>query len=112
MMPYTLALGMPGVTEWIIIGALGLLIFGKRLPEVGRSLGKGIVEFKKGLSGIDDHVDQAGHLPPPADQPRLSAPTAAALTEEERLRVENARLRAELQSRANEVPPGGKQTPS
>ena len=47
-MAYTLALGMPGLTEWIIIGALGLLIFGKRLPEVGRSLGKGIVEFKKG----------------------------------------------------------------
>jgi sec-independent protein translocase protein TatA len=58
MMPYTLALGMPGLTEWIIIGALGLLIFGKRLPEVGRSLGKGIVEFKKGLKGIEEDVTQ------------------------------------------------------
>ena len=57
-MAYTLALGMPGLTEWIIIGALGLLIFGKRLPEVGRSLGKGIVEFKKGLKGIDEDVEQ------------------------------------------------------
>ena len=57
-MAYTLALGMPGLTEWIIIGALGLLIFGKRLPEVGRSLGKGIVEFKKGLKGIEDEVEQ------------------------------------------------------
>ncbi len=51
-----LALGMPGLPEWIIIGAIGLLIFGKRLPEVGRSLGKGIVEFKKGLSGVEDEV--------------------------------------------------------
>jgi sec-independent protein translocase protein TatA len=42
----------------IIIGALGLLIFGKRLPEVGRSLGKGIVEFKKGLKGIEEDVTQ------------------------------------------------------
>ena len=50
----TLALGMPGVTEWIIIGFFGLLIFGKRLPEVGKSLGQGIVEFKKGLKGIDE----------------------------------------------------------
>jgi sec-independent protein translocase protein TatA len=58
IMAYTLALGMPGLTEWIIIGALGLLIFGKRLPEVGRSLGKGIVEFKKGLKGIEDDVEQ------------------------------------------------------
>jgi sec-independent protein translocase protein TatA len=57
-MPYTLAISMPGLTEWIIIGALGLLIFGKRLPEVGRSLGKGIVEFKKGLKGIEEDVEQ------------------------------------------------------
>jgi sec-independent protein translocase protein TatA len=58
IMAYTLALGMPGLTEGLIIGALGLLIFGKRLPEVGRSLGKGIVEFKKGLKGIDEEVEQ------------------------------------------------------
>ena len=57
-MLHTLAIGMPGLTEWIIIGALGLLIFGKRLPEVGRSLGKGIVEFKKGLKGIDEDIEQ------------------------------------------------------
>jgi len=54
-----LAIGMPGVTEWIVIGAIGLLIFGKRLPEVGRSLGKGIVEFKKGLAGIDEDITTA-----------------------------------------------------
>ena len=58
MLAPVLALGMPGLTEWIIIGALGLLIFGKRLPEVGRSLGKGIVEFKKGLKGIEEDVTQ------------------------------------------------------
>ena len=58
MLLNTLAIGMPGLTEWIIIGALGLLIFGKRLPEVGRSLGKGIVEFKKGLKGIDEEIEQ------------------------------------------------------
>lgn len=51
-----LALGMPGTTEWIFIAAIALLIFGKRLPEVGRSMGKGIVEFKKGLAGVEDDV--------------------------------------------------------
>ena len=51
-----LAFSMPGLPEWIIIGAIGLLIFGKRLPEVGRSLGKGIVEFKRGLAGVEDDV--------------------------------------------------------
>jgi sec-independent protein translocase protein TatA len=64
-----LAIAMPGLTEWIIIGALGLLIFGKRLPEVGRSLGKGIVEFKKGLKGIEDDVEQVDdHRPAPPRQ--------------------------------------------
>ena len=58
MTPHTIAFGMPGMGEMIIIGALGLLIFGKRLPEVGRSLGKGIVEFKKGLKGIEEDVTQ------------------------------------------------------
>ena len=48
--------GMPGWGEMLIFAAVGLLIFGKRLPEVGKSLGKGIMEFKKGLSGVEDDV--------------------------------------------------------
>jgi sec-independent protein translocase protein TatA len=57
--PATLAFGMPGSTEWIILLVLGLLIFGRRLPEVGRSLGRGIVEFKKGIKGIEDDIEDA-----------------------------------------------------
>lgn len=60
-------IGNLGPMEWIVILVLGLLIFGKRLPEVGKSLGKGIVEFKKGLKGVDDEIDQStsrrGNLP-------------------------------------------------
>jgi sec-independent protein translocase protein TatA len=52
-------LGPLGWPELIILAILGVLIFGKRLPEVGKSLGKGIVEFKKGLAGIEDDVNQA-----------------------------------------------------
>jgi sec-independent protein translocase protein TatA len=48
-----------GTTELIVLLVIGLLLFGRRLPEVGRSLGKGIVEFKKGLRGIEDEVDSA-----------------------------------------------------
>lgn len=54
---------IPGTAEWIIIAAFGLLLFGKRLPEVGRSLGKGIVEFKKGLKGVEDEVETASNRP-------------------------------------------------
>ncbi|MCA9075413.1 MAG: twin-arginine translocase TatA/TatE family subunit [Planctomycetaceae bacterium] len=51
--------GSPGPMELLVIGMIALLLFGKRLPEVARSLGKGIVEFKKGVSGIEDEVRSA-----------------------------------------------------
>ncbi len=51
--------GMPGGIEWIIILIVALLIFGKRLPEVMKSMGKGIVEFKKGVKGVEDEVEDA-----------------------------------------------------
>lgn len=43
-----------GYTEVLIILAVLLLVFGTRLPSVAKSLGKGISEFKRGLSGKDD----------------------------------------------------------
>lgn len=49
-----------GPPEMIVLGIIALLLFGKRLPEVARSLGKGIVEFKKGMNGIEDEVNNAG----------------------------------------------------
>jgi len=56
--------------EMILAGIVVLLIFGPRLPSVMRSLGKGIVEFKKGIRDTDDDVnrqiDSAGQ--PPADK--------------------------------------------
>jgi sec-independent protein translocase protein TatA len=56
-------LGLPGGSEWIILLILGLLIFGRRLPEVGRSLGRGIVEFKKGVRGLEDDVEEESTRP-------------------------------------------------
>ncbi len=46
-----------GPMEMIVVMGIAVLLFGKRLPEVGRSLGKGIVEFKKGLQGVGDELD-------------------------------------------------------
>ena len=46
-----------GMPEMIILAIVGLLLFGKRLPEVARNLGKGITEFKKGVRGIEDEAE-------------------------------------------------------
>lgn len=63
--------GAPGWSEMLIVAIIGLLLFGKRLPEVARSLGKGIVEFKKGVRGIEDEVDGAVYRKEPSrPQPR------------------------------------------
>jgi len=45
--------------QMLIIGVIAVLLFGKRLPEVGRSLGKHIGEFRKGLRGIEEAIQQA-----------------------------------------------------
>lgn len=49
--------GMPGGWEMIVVLVIGLLVFGRRLPEIGRSLGSSIVEFKKGIKGIDEEIE-------------------------------------------------------
>ena len=59
-----------GVTELVILLVALLIIFGpKRLPEMGRSLGKGMREFKDSISGKDDddepiHTRLSSELPP------------------------------------------------
>ena len=43
---------MPGGLEWVVIGLIALLLFGKRLPGIARSLGQAMTEFKSGLAGV------------------------------------------------------------
>ena len=67
-----------GVTEMIILLIVLLVFFGpKRLPEMGRSLGKGMREFKDSISGKDDddepiHKRYSTELPP-AEAPPVEA---------------------------------------
>jgi sec-independent protein translocase protein TatA len=60
-----------GIWEILILLLVVLLVFGpKRLPEMGRSLGRGMREFKESISGKDDDEDEVvkrSELPPPED---------------------------------------------
>jgi sec-independent protein translocase protein TatA len=57
-----------GSTEMIVFGIIAVILFGSRLPSVARSLGKSIVEFKKGMKDIEADMktsiysEPAGHV--------------------------------------------------
>ena len=58
-----LAIGMPGPFAWIVIAGIGLLVFGKRLPAVGRNLALSIRGFQQGLKDTgDDETSAAPQL--------------------------------------------------
>lgn len=67
-----LFLGPIGLPEMLVIGGVIILLFGaKRIPEVARSLGRGVTEFKKGISGEDpEKLPPAGGASPPPPPPR------------------------------------------
>ena len=75
-----------GSTEMIVFGIIAVILFGSRLPSVARSLGKSIVEFKKGMNDIENEVKSSVYSEPTArvgysDQnapsaPRFEPPTA------------------------------------
>jgi sec-independent protein translocase protein TatA len=71
-----------GGPEILLLVVLGVLLFGRKLPEVGRSLGKTMVEFKKGMKGIEDEVNEASAPraaiePEPVKPPQRVTPSSA-----------------------------------
>ncbi|MEZ6124540.1 MAG: twin-arginine translocase TatA/TatE family subunit [Planctomycetaceae bacterium] len=75
-----------GPGELIIVGIIALLLFGKRLPEVARNLGKGLSEFKKGMNGIHEEVREASRnadrsisYSPPKESSAANRPAASEL---------------------------------
>jgi sec-independent protein translocase protein TatA len=48
-----------GPFGYALVALIALLLFGNRLPGMMRSLGRSVVEFKKGVSGIENDIDEA-----------------------------------------------------
>jgi sec-independent protein translocase protein TatA len=64
-----------GPTELIILLIVVLLLFGaKRVPEIGRSVGKGMREFKDAVTGRED--ERPPRLPEAQDEERVAEPPA------------------------------------
>lgn len=64
--------GFIGFPEILLLGLVALLVFGpKRLPEMGRSLGRGLREFKSSVTGDDDKALEQGAsaVPVPVEFP-------------------------------------------
>src|SRR3954447_15995859 len=62
-----------GWPEIIVLGIIAVLLFGKRLPDMAKYLGKSVIEFKKGMHGLENSLDDVGSP--------MSSPTAAAPVE-------------------------------
>jgi sec-independent protein translocase protein TatA len=59
-------MGEFSLIHWLIFFAIVMLLFGGRMPQLARSLGQSIVEFKKGVKELEDHSsdDQNRHTGP------------------------------------------------
>ena len=60
----------------LIVAVIALLLFGDRLPEVMRSVGRGVMEFKKGMRGIESAIEAAAAAGQSATGTSTTGPSA------------------------------------
>jgi len=72
-----LAMWTPGPLELIVILVIAVLLFGRRLPEIARGIGKSLTEFKKGVREAQNEVTKAAdidEISKPADTTNQTSP--------------------------------------
>jgi sec-independent protein translocase protein TatA len=84
-----LAILDPSPTTLLVLGIIAVLLFGERLPEVAKSVGKWFMEFKRGMRDIEMNIHQTinsidspsqykasnpADAPPPEDREEATAP--------------------------------------
>ncbi|MFA6046627.1 MAG: twin-arginine translocase TatA/TatE family subunit [Phycisphaerales bacterium] len=99
---HTLAFGLGSFTtmDMVILLAVGLLIFGGRLPEVGKNLGRGIIEFKKGLKSVEEDIETGSTRPAPRPEVR-EIPDRQPMADEDDRRVSRAEKVEATRARAH-----------
>lgn len=65
-------IGNLGSGEALVILVIGLLVFGRRLPEVSRGIGRAVFEFRKGLEDVRDRTVAVYDDPKPSSRPSAS----------------------------------------
>jgi sec-independent protein translocase protein TatA len=99
---HTIALVTPGPTEWVLILVIVLVLFGaKKLPELARSLGQSMNEFRKAREEFDKELHQAGQdlkTPPPQNtQPYQAAQPVQPIPPSQPAPVQTAQTQAPAQ---------------
>lgn len=82
-------LGSIGFPEMMLLLLLGVLLFGRKLPDIGRSIGKTVIEFKKGIGGMEEEISSATSgspsrnaiEPEPVRPPQRVTPSAPVFTD-------------------------------